>query len=357
MKKILFFLLLLFTWYLGGMYRYLPLMVLLVAEVLLAATFLILSRYFCRRTRAGFAKAFDTAQAGQEMSCQIWSAYSGPLSPGQCALRLRAGYQTQRRRGRKWLHGVCESGETSFSVRLTPPYCGLLQISLDRLRTYDYVSLFSARKSLKEHMEIAVFPSSQPLRIELSVPTEGTGTLREETFSEYSRGDSQEIRQMREYRPGDSVRRIHWNLSARTGVLWLKEYQNESSHTIPLRLNLDGLSKAGVEQRSAFYTLLAAITRGFLRQNAVVRLYWSRPEGNGAETVTVTREESLREALLRLYRMEKSYQKVWNTSTPLHDADGFRLDSDLSWYAENSLIFRFSPQMLEREIREKTFIL
>ena len=84
MKKILFFLLLLFTWYLGGMYRYLPLMVLLVAEVQLAATFLILSRYFCRRTRAGFAKAFDTAQAGQEMSCQIWSAYSGPLPPDQC---------------------------------------------------------------------------------------------------------------------------------------------------------------------------------------------------------------------------------------------------------------------------------
>ena len=54
-----------------------------------------------------------------------------------------------------------------------------------------------------------------------------------------------EIRQIREYRPGDPVRNIHWNQTARTGQLWVKEYE-EREQAGGYRLLL-GLSGAGEE--------------------------------------------------------------------------------------------------------------
>ena len=47
----------------------------------------------------------------------------------------------------------------------------------------------------------------------------------------------QEIRQIREYRPGDARRFIHWNQSARTGDLWIKEYERQEEPCAVLLLD------------------------------------------------------------------------------------------------------------------------
>ncbi|HNT27858.1 MAG TPA: DUF58 domain-containing protein [bacterium] len=45
--------------------------------------------------------------------------------------------------------------------------------------------------------------------------------------SAHKTGDSEEFTQVREYRPGDPLRKIHWRSTARTGMLTVKEFQNE----------------------------------------------------------------------------------------------------------------------------------
>ncbi|HOW50600.1 MAG TPA: DUF58 domain-containing protein [bacterium] len=50
-------------------------------------------------------------------------------------------------------------------------------------------------------------------------------------------GDSEEFMQVREYRPGDPLKKIHWRSTARTGMLAVKEFQDEYYARIGLILD------------------------------------------------------------------------------------------------------------------------
>ena len=70
-------------------------------------------------------------------------------------------------------------------------------------------------------------------------------------------GDARhEIRQVREYRSGDSLRSVHRNLSARSGNLWIKEYERETEGAARVFLDLSEFSAAGPSERDSFYRLL-----------------------------------------------------------------------------------------------------
>src|SRR4051812_24258717 len=59
-------------------------------------------------------------------------------------------------------------------------------------------------------------------------------------------GDSEEFLSLREYRPGDSLRRVHWKSFARTGEPVVKEYESEffERHALVLDTSSGGDSPA-----------------------------------------------------------------------------------------------------------------
>lgn len=75
----------------------------------------------------------------------------------------------------------------------------------------------------------------------------------------------EEVRQIREYRDGDSVRHIYWNQTARRDSLWVKEYEEETKGRAVLFLDLkDGKDKTE-SALDAFYTLAQALIQGLMR--------------------------------------------------------------------------------------------
>lgn len=51
---------------------------------------------------------------------------------------------------------------------------------------------------------------------------------------------SQEIRQIRDYQPGDSYRTIHWKQSARTDTLMAREYAREEKRSLAVGFSAVG---------------------------------------------------------------------------------------------------------------------
>ena len=97
----------------------------------------------------------------------------------------------------------------------------------------------------------AVAPSEvlrQVRRIELR-----TRRLLDSTFAgEYRslfKGQGMEFSEVREYQPGDEVRTIDWNVSARMGRPFVKRYVEERELTIMLALDLSGSSRFGTRAR------------------------------------------------------------------------------------------------------------
>jgi uncharacterized protein (DUF58 family) len=98
---------------------------------------------------------------------------------------------------------------------------------------------------------VAVAPSDvlrQVRRIELR-----TRRLLDSTFAgEYRsmfKGQGMEFAEVREYQPGDEVRTIDWNVSARMGRPFVKRFVEERELTIMLALDLSGSARFGTRAR------------------------------------------------------------------------------------------------------------
>ncbi len=81
------------------------------------------------------------------------------------------------------------------------------------------------------------------------------------------KGQGMEFSEVREYQPGDEVRTIDWNVSARMGRPFVKRYVEERELTIMLAIDLSGSARFGTQAR--FKHDLAIELAGVLALTAV----------------------------------------------------------------------------------------
>ncbi len=104
-----------------------------------------------------------------------------------------------------------------------------------RLRTGDLFGTVYRDLVLERQESFVVYPRIVPLA-ELGLPAEQPlGDLRTQSwiFEDPSR-----IAGAREYRPGDSLRRIHWSASARTQRLFSKVFEPTTTHKLAIFVNV-----------------------------------------------------------------------------------------------------------------------
>lgn len=63
------------------------------------------------------------------------------------------------------------------------------------------------------------------------------------------KGRGMEFEEVREYTPGDDVRDIDWNVTARTGIPFIKTYREERELTVMLTVDLSGSTDFGTGER------------------------------------------------------------------------------------------------------------
>src|SRR3981081_405211 len=64
------------------------------------------------------------------------------------------------------------------------------------------------------------------------------------------KGRGMDFDEVREYQPGDEVRRIDWNVTARTGVTHIKKYIEEREMTVMLLIDASASGATGSVQQS-----------------------------------------------------------------------------------------------------------
>jgi uncharacterized protein (DUF58 family) len=81
------------------------------------------------------------------------------------------------------------------------------------------------------------------------------------------RGQGMEFSEVREYEPGDDVRNIDWNVTARTGHPYVKKHVEERELTVLLLVDLSGSEQFGT--RGRFKAELAAELAAVLALSAI----------------------------------------------------------------------------------------
>lgn len=129
----------------------------------------------------------------------------------------------------------------AWKFQLTPSERGYHQVGPGIVRSADLLGVFprSAEDEVQDHL--LVFPrvfSMQDLGLPADRPfgdMKGRNRLYE---------DPLRIAGLREYRPGDSLRRIDWKATARTGDLQSRVYDPSATEQIYLMLNIDTMQHA-----------------------------------------------------------------------------------------------------------------
>lgn len=358
MKKFTVLALLAFSWYVAGKYRQIPMTVLLTAELILLLIMFILPRYFRKILNIEFSKKNQTIQKGGESLCSVNADNKGKLPINKLSIKMKFGYPKDKQTVlKKRLIGSAACGNKNFlEFGFKAPYCGMIGANLESVRIYDYLSIFSSYKHLKSEMKIAVFPQERALHIKLPSFGQDENNPVTEQATLKSGDDHNNIRQIHEYRPGDSIRLLHRNYSAKMGELWVKEYEREKDFRLDLFLDTSAIHKKTAEECDAFYEILSAVVLGLLQNQAIVRVYWHNNLLSGTYYTDIETSEQCKEMLYQLYDtvFDKNQNELLPIAAPTVDAMRFNLD--LEWYLNDTLIYRFSKTRWNEEINQMTFI-
>ncbi len=116
-------------------------------------------------------------------------------------------------------------GTAAVVMEVTPARRGALRFTGVTIARPDPLGLVHSLLGVKAPQQMMVLPRRYPLP-PATLP-EGRRYQSGGVALTTSVGDSEEFVSLRDYRPGDSLRRIHWRSWARTGKPVVKEYQDE----------------------------------------------------------------------------------------------------------------------------------
>lgn len=127
-----------------------------------------------------------------------------------------------------------ENGQYSIVFADMTKHYGVVGISIDKIKIYDYMKLFAFKIPFKYENEVYIFPQSSSSAMDLgglkTDDDEGVGDMIASSFDK----SRENVIDLREYRQGDHIKSIHWKLSARMDELMVKEYDELISAKILL---------------------------------------------------------------------------------------------------------------------------
>lgn len=135
----------------------------------------------------------------------------------------------------------------------------------------DVLGVFSVKKNYKHKKSVKVYPKVYDLN---SVRIVGSNLKEFNTknIKAYNKGpeSAETIKNIREYRRGDSYKRINWKVTAKHGKLFVKEYESSESPRIHVFLDLRKsgfvLDKSG-EKEEAIVEFYLSLVRYIVQRN------------------------------------------------------------------------------------------
>ena len=216
----------------------------------------------------------------------------------KCRFRLRV---TGRMTGETRTIKQQIPGQESWYVPLRTDHCGTLECSVEKVRVYDYLSLFWLPLPKGKPVELQVRPLEVPPK-QLPNLTHFMARRRKPKPG----GGFSEEHELRDYRPGDSMRDIHWKLSVKTDRLLVREAQEPVREQTLLTFDLLGTP----DQVDSTLEQVQWLSRWLMNHDTVHQICWIDPTNCEIRSVTIQSEENLEQM------MSQVLHAILQTDTP-----------------------------------------
>lgn len=239
---------------------------------------------------------------------------------------------------------------------------GKFKINIESVRVYDYLRIFS-KKIKKENIydEIMILPEIH--KISVSGKQLSGNKYEWEQYSKTISGeDTSEVFDVHEFRPGDTMQKVHWKLTAKTNQYFVKEYSMPVENMMIIFLNLnfdeDWKKEEQQEKLDVFLEVLASLSWSLSRQRIPHIIIWYNSEIKNIEMAAIENEEDVYAMLERvcnskLYDRTIDIKRIYQekAGTINHGISLF-IDAEGRFFIENNCMKKFSYSSLEKELME-----
>ena len=193
---------------------------------------------------------------------------------------------------------VDKGTRTTVTCNLTSAHTGNLEISLRKIRIYDYLKIFSLRKKNVGEIKVAVLPHYYELtedylenRSKMQIESDNYSTIK-------SGDDPSEVFAIREYREGDRLQRIHWKLSMKQDQLMIKDFSEPINCSVVIFADL-GIPKNEdeLEVVDSLLECALSLSYSFMLKGQIHYLAWYDKSLGVCRRVRVVTDKDLFEAV------------------------------------------------------------
>lgn len=173
-------------------------------------------------------------------------------------------------------------------------HCGLIEIACDYLKVYDYFRLFSVKIPIERKQEVIVIPEFEIIEDLLENSLENFDNVKK---SVSKKGEiSSEMVGIREYRPGDHPKQIHWKLSSKKRQILIKEFDMEEEDVDVVNFELVcAEEQCNYEWYDEKLEELVNVSWTLLEAGRIHKVIWYNPQMGIYETVKIQNVEDLGE--------------------------------------------------------------
>ncbi len=356
MNRFFYLIIVLLTWYVAGMYRSMTILVLTLAELFLFFLMFPICLYFRRHVRLSLLETAAFIHTGEKHVIRLRAENRGSLPISRFLVKAdflphgaNQGSPFEIRLIRQHLTYIGSMDIREDRTLLLPmflPHLGIWNITIYPAFVYDYFSLYRLKAGERQTLRVYVLPDNR--EADISLPPE----MPREELSDENRSKKSalppDIRDFREYAPGDSIRRIHWPMSVRTAdldQLYVREYEENAGSGLSLYINRrvpedDTAARRNKSLRKRllwddeFYAGLFSVLLGLL----TVRDYLFVSAGGSFRSRIVTDREEAERVLTDLYELEEAGE------APQGDGSGqLVFGRDLCLRAGDLVLYRIDP--------------
>lgn len=299
-SKFLYLILILFTVYIEIMYDGSQALLFLAFEILLLASMLLLSFQLKRQLRISIAPKVPVVSKGQRIPMKLILENTGWLPVSRISGLLVFENEYSYAGGDESIAFGLDGKKKVVTDREIPTgYCGRMCIRLEEMKVLDYLGLFARRIKAVEKSYVNVLPDLYPMSVEIGINTRNFPVDGEEYDPNRSGDDPSEIFQIREYRAGDSMQRIHWKMSAKADTLMTKEYGRPVGCSVLLLVDLhhEGKQVIGPAEMDRILEIAASLSCSLMLEGCIHYTAWFEESSGKIRRVYVKAEEQVYEMI------------------------------------------------------------
>lgn len=360
MKTFLFYLFVVaITVYVEIMYDNSMAVTFLAFELLIGAAMLLYSWYMKFKLDASLEVRVPVAQKEQDIELEIHIRNRGFLPATRVLIWIAYENEFANKAGREPVAcSAAARSDTRLPYHAFAQYCGRVHFSVKKGRIWDYLGIFSCRIKCSGETVVNVLPAIRQMQVDISERTRNFPVDGDEYDKLRSGDDPSEIFQVREFRSGDSLQRVHWKLSAKADELMTKEFSRPLGYSVLFLVDLHCARSGGpdIQQMDAFMETAASIAWSMCQENVLFYISWYDEKQGSLVRCPMGQEQQVYEMIGQLLRAS-CYREVYNLEEGYkveYPEGGYstvlRLDTDLCLWNNGKQEAVFSVQEIKDQV-------